>query len=191
MVTKTDFTLAQEFFEKLIKSYDTYEQNAGAASKNAHDSTSRLMDVGNKLHKYINQIAAANEQQKEDTAANIGNNMNSGLAADVNQLAEALAQFMKMVTNKENKPPSNSNTGGHRSDKQYMGVRNMGAYCSSHGYHPVGTGHTSTTCKYKKEGHNNAAVWGNILGDVWPATMRVTIAQQDHVMYKNKSKPTA
>jgi hypothetical protein len=171
MVTKTNFTLALEFFEKLIKSDDTYEQNAGVASKNAYDSTSRLADVGNELCKCINQIMAANAQQKEDTAANMGNNKDSGLAADVKQLIKTLTQLTKMVTNKESKPPSNSNTGGQRSDKQYTGVRNMGAYWSSHGYHPAEMGHTSTTCKYKKEGHNNTAVLGNILGgkDHWPA----------------------
>jgi hypothetical protein len=158
MATNTNFTLAQEFFEKLIKSYDTCEQNAGAALKSAYDSASRLADIGDKLCECINQIAATNAQQKEDNAANIGNNKDSGLAADVKQLTEALAQLTKMVTNKENKPPSNSNTRGRCSDKQYTGVRKMGAYCSPHGYHPAGTGHTSTMCKYKKEGHNNVAV---------------------------------
>jgi hypothetical protein len=193
MATKTDSSLAKEFFEKLIKSYETYEKIAGAASKNAHDSASRLVDVGNELRKYINQIAAANAEQKEVTAANIGNNKDSGLAADVKQLTEALAQWTKMVTDKENKPPSNINTGGRRSNKQYTGVRSMGAYCSSHGYHPAKMGHTSTMRKYKKEGHNNAAVWGNILGgnDHWPATTCIAIVQQDHATYKNKSKPTA
>jgi hypothetical protein len=98
-----------------------------------------------------------------------------------------------MVTDKENNPPSNSNTGGRHSDKQYTGMRNMGAYCSSHGYLPARMGHTSTTCKYKTEGHNNAAVWGIILGsnDHWLATTRIVIVQQDHATYKNKSKPTA
>ena len=60
--------------------------------KNAYDSASRLADVDDKLCKYINQIAAANAEQKEVTAANIGNNKDSGLAADVKQLTEALAQ---------------------------------------------------------------------------------------------------
>ncbi len=118
MVTKTDFTLARDFFKKLIKSYDTYEQNAGAASKNAYDIASRLADVGNKLHKYINQVAAANAQLKKSTAANIRNNKDSDFVADVKKLTKALAQLTKMVTNKENRPPSNSNTGGCRSDKQ-------------------------------------------------------------------------
>ncbi len=163
------------------------------ASKNAYDSASRLADVGDELHEYINQIVAANAQLKEDTAVNIGNNKDSGLTADLKKLTKALAQLTEMVTNKENKPPSNSNTGGRRSDKQFMGMRKMGAYCSSHVYHSARMGHTSTTCKYKKEGHSNVAVWGNILGgnDHWPATMRVAIMQQDHTTYKNKSKPTA
>jgi hypothetical protein len=68
------------------------------ASKNAYDSASRLADVGDELRKYINRIAAANAQQKEDTAANIHNNKDSDLAA----VTKALVQLTKMVTNKEN-----------------------------------------------------------------------------------------
>jgi hypothetical protein len=33
VATKTDFDIAREYFEKLIKLYDTYKQNAGASSK--------------------------------------------------------------------------------------------------------------------------------------------------------------
>ncbi len=69
--TKTDFTLARDFFEKLIKSYDTYKQNSGAASKNTYNSASRLADVGDKLREYINLIATTNAQQLEDMVANI------------------------------------------------------------------------------------------------------------------------
>jgi hypothetical protein len=52
--TKTDFNLARDYFEKLIKSYDTYKQNAGAATKNTYDSASRLANVGDEIREYIN-----------------------------------------------------------------------------------------------------------------------------------------
>ena len=37
-------------------------------------------------------------------------------------------------------------------------LRNMGSYCSTHGFHPVGATHDSATCQYKKkDAHNDAA----------------------------------
>lgn len=192
--TKTDFDLARNYFEKLIKSYDTYEQNAGTGAQNTYDSASRLADVGDELREYINQIASANAQQKEDAAANVNHNKEKDLAADVKWLTEAVAKLTKMVADKENAPPNNSNTGtSNATRKQYTGVRNMGAYCHSHGYHPAGEGHTSATCKYKKEGHKDEATWGSTLGgnDHWPTSTRVSATQQTHATYKGKTKPTA
>jgi hypothetical protein len=144
--------------------------------------------MGDELCKYINQIATANAQWNEDTAAN-----DSSLAVDEKKLTKALAQLTKLVTNKENKPPSNNNVGGCCADKQFTGICNMGAYCHSHGYHPVEKNHDSNTCKYKKEEHNAKATWNNRLGGNkhWPTTTCVAIAQQNHTMYKGKSKPTA
>jgi hypothetical protein len=163
-----------------------------------YDSANRLADMGDKLREYINLIVTANAKQQEDTAANIINNKESGLAADVKILTEALAQLTKMVTNKENKvidkenKASNTNTQALWANKQHTGVCNMGAYCHSYGYHPAGKDHNSSTCKYKKDGHNEAATWNNILGENehWPATTRMAIAQQNHLTYKIKTTPT-
>ncbi len=113
--------------------------------------------MGDELCKYINQIATANAQRNEDTAANINNSKDSGLATDVKKLTKALAQLTKLVTNKANKPPSNNNAGGSHADKQFTGIHNMSAYCHSHGYHPGEKNHDSKTCKYKKEVHNAKA----------------------------------
>jgi hypothetical protein len=127
--TKTDFNLARDYFEKLIKSYDTYEQNAGTGAQNTYDSASRLADVGDKLREYINQIASANAQQKEDAAANVNHSKEKDLAADVKRLTEAVAKLTKMVADKENAPPSNSNTGTNNATrKQYTGVRNYATW---------------------------------------------------------------
>jgi hypothetical protein len=156
--------------------------------------------VGEELCEYINLIATANSKQHEDMAANISNNKESELAVDIKKLMEALAQLTKMVTdkenkvtNKENKAP-NTNTQTCRTNKQYTGVRNMGAYCHSHGYHPAGKDHNnnSATCKYEKDRHNKGATWNNILGgnNHLPATTCMAIAQQNHATYKNMTKPT-
>ena len=100
----------------------------------------------------------------------------------------------KLVTDKKNTPSDNNNSNTNDGTrKQFTGVRNMGAYCHSHGYHPAGTGHTSTTCKNKKEGHKDEATWGSIHGgnDHWPTKNQVSTAQQEHETYKGKTKPTA
>ena len=67
----------------------------------------------------------------------------------------------------------------------------MGGYCWSHGHHPVNAKHDSSTCKYKKDGHQNTATATNRMGgdNYWPITSRVIPSQQEHVSYKGKSAP--
>ncbi len=79
---------------------------------------------------YINQIATSNANNSKD----------KDLASDVKKLTEAVAMLTKLVTDKENTPPGNTNnTANSGTRKQFTGVRNMGAYCYTHGYHPAGT----------------------------------------------------
>ena len=62
-------------------------------------------------------------------------------------------------------------------------LRNMGGYCHTHSYHPIGATHDSASCKYKKkEGHKDAATWSNRLdrSTYWPLVIRVAIEQQGH-----------
>jgi hypothetical protein len=70
--------------------------------------------------------------------------------------------------------------------------RNMGGYCHSCGYHPVGRIHTSKTCKTKKEGHDDDATWTNHGpkgSKSWPIKKRVTDKDREHATYKNKEAP--
>ena len=68
----------------------------------------------------------------------------------------------------------------------------MGAYCWSHGWHPVGANHSSTTCNFKKEGHKTNATFDNIMGgnQTWPASDHVMPSQQTHATFAGKAKPT-
>jgi hypothetical protein len=72
-----------------------------------------------------------------------------------------------------------------------MKIWNMGAYCSLHGFHPVGAHHNSTNCTWKKPKYNSATTWNNHLGgDMhWPHARQVAIEQQDHPTWKGKSAP--
>ncbi len=83
---------------------------------------------------------------------------------------------------------NNDGGGGKRTFKFTL---NMGAYCSTHGHHPVGANHTSATCMHKREGHNNIATTDHRFGgsNFWPGLSKVKSSQHDHISYKGKSAP--
>ena len=69
--------------------------------------------------------------------------------------------------------------------------RNMGGYCHSCGFHPVGKTHTSETCGYRKLNHDEKATWtnrGTGGSTVWPKKVRED--QKTHEAYAGKSAPT-
>ncbi len=115
------------------------------------------------------------------------------MAAQIKALTAAVTQF---GATKENSNPNatRGNGGGDREIRRLHvnKLRNMGGYCSSHGFHPVGAGHNSKTCRCQKEEHNTEATWNNQLGGnmFWPTAMRVANKQQDHPTWKGKSAPT-
>jgi hypothetical protein len=86
------------------------------------------------------------------------------MAAQIKALTAAVTQLAAM---KENSNPNatRGNGGGNCESRrlQMNKLRNMGGYCSSHGFHPVGAGHNSKTCRWQKEEHNTEATWNNQL----------------------------
>ena len=116
------------------------------------------------------------------------------MSAQIKDLTDAVA---KLAAANENKVPNAVGTEGkkgyHESQRpQQKTLRNMGAYCSSHGFHPVGVNHDSATCKRKRPEHKSEATWGNRLGGStsWPTATRVAIVQHDHPTWKGKAAPT-
>jgi hypothetical protein len=85
---------------------------------------------------------------------------------------------------------SGNNIGGG-GEHTFKYTRNMGAYCSMHGHHPVGTNHTSTTCMHKRESHNNTATADHHFGgsNFWLELSKVKSSQHNHFSYKGKSAP--
>ena len=71
-------------------------------------------------------------------------------------------------------------------------LRNMGAYCHSHGFHSVVHNHNSKTCTHKLDGHKDDATWTNRMeGNMyWPIAKRVAIEQQNDATWKGKAPPT-
>ena len=177
----------------MVKATNTYEQNAGGgtAGRNKYKSANQLADYGNKIREYIAKIASASA-----SAANVNATTNQfkAMAVQIKTLTNAVAQ---LAATKEN---TNPNTGGdaggsnRKSQRQQMKkVRNMGCYCHSHGFHPIGANHDSMTCKWQKGEHKTKAMWNNWLGGYmyWPTAKGVAIKQQDHPTWKGKSAPTS
>jgi len=188
--TKADYTLARAYFETIVKVIDTYEQNASSKPQR-YESANQLANLGDEIRGYVQQIAANNTEN----AANFQTNAKlSAMEAQISKLTE-LMTVLAAAMNKENQPPNNNNNGrSTQPKKQWVPkTRNMGGYCHSCGFHPVGLGHTSKTCGWKKEGHKGNATWSNRMeGHTgWPKARKVTAEQQEHEKWKGQSAPTS
>jgi hypothetical protein len=84
------------------------------------------------------------------------------------------------------------NSGRTSSKPQMETLRNMGAYCHSHGFHPVGHNHNSKRCTRKLDNHKDDATWTNRMeGSMyWPIAKRVPIEQQNDATWKEKAPTT-
>jgi hypothetical protein len=194
---KTDYDEAKVYFERIVKATDTYEQNAGSgtAGRNRYESANHMADYGDDIREYIQQLASAGAASVTDAAAHMQTTDKlATMEAEIKKLTATIAAMATKFTNNENRDP---NTGGATGDHErrrppMKKLRNMGAYCHSHGFHPVGADHNSVTCGYKKPDHNVAATWTNRLGGdmFWPSSKRVAIEQQEHHTWKGKSAPT-
>ena len=58
----------------------------------------------------------------------------------------------------------NRRGGGKREEKGYTATRNLGRYCWSHGWDPVGPKHSSNSCTRMKDGHKKEATGDNKMG---------------------------
>ena len=110
------------------------------------------------------------------------------MAEQLKSLHNAVAKLALTLVNKENTGGNSSGGGRDQEKKPYAKTCCMGAYCWSHGWHPVGENHTSATCNYKKEGHKTDITFTNIMGgsQIWPARDRVMPSQQTHATFAGK-----
>lgn len=192
-LTKTDFNLTKQYFEAIIKATDVYEQNTGGSSArgNKYESANQMADIGDELREWIQQIAS-NGANKEQAASTQATEKFSAMEAEIKKLTATIAQMASKMNTNENSNPNTSNGDRESRRPQMKKERNMGGYCHSHGFHPVGEDHTSATCSWKKEGHRTEATWTNRMGGdtFWPTAKRVATNQQDHATWKGKSAPT-
>jgi hypothetical protein len=211
ILIKDDYNKAKQYFETLVKDFKTYTQNScGTVGKAGYDSTNQVADVGNKIQKYIQEIASATVPDKTKTAALAANISKAtktkdaqigSITAQTKLLTDTVALLSKSFSNKENNS-SNSGGGGSsgsgsgssgggclRGVHKFRYTRNMGNYCWSHGHHPVGVKHDSVTCTHKKDGHKDGATATNCMGgdNFRPRKYKVKPSQQEHTSYKGKS----
>ena len=198
-VTKTDYTAAKNYFKELVKATDTYTQNAGGGTtgRNKYESANHMADIGDEIRDYIANLASASAGAAQEQAANTMGKTNQfdAMAAQIKALTDAVT---RLEAAKENKDPNAGGGGGKNGDResrrpQMTKLRNMGAYCHSHGFHLVGADHDSVNCFWKKSEHKTEATWGNRLGGdmFWPSAKRVAVEQQDHPTWKGKVAPKA
>ncbi len=121
------------------------------------------------------------------------------MEGEIKKLTAIIAAMAAKTTNNKNLDPNSGAIAGGSSNcvsrqPQMKKIHYMGAYCSSHGFHPVGANHDSVTCRneWRKPEHNIATTWTNRLGGntYWPSAEQVVIEQQDHPTWKGKSAPT-
>ena len=144
-----------------------------------------MADIGNEIKDYIAKLAGVSIAINNaiTNMREAGKSKDAKLALMAEQISQLTTAIAKLTANKENKPKDPNNNRGRRTVEQMTKLRNMGGYCHTHGYHPVGATHDSASCKYKKkESHKDAATWSSHLdgSTYWPLAIRVAIKQQGH-----------
>ena len=144
-----DAEQADEAEEQLNKMQATTESAATMAST-----------MTNELKKKDDQIERLTTQMTELTKAiaslkQNNNNRGRGTSRDNNNRGRSASRSNSPV---KRKPRSAKGQEGHYkrlNDKPKL--RNIGAYCWSHGYDPVGADHCSKTCIWQKAGNRTSA----------------------------------
>ena len=167
--------------------------------------------MGDEIREYIQQLTGAKENvppPSKPPPSNYTSNTSSNKAAEAMDKRMSKIEELLIALTVANKNGGggndNKNRGGGGDDKNDKDrrkfkererkpmqlYRNMGGYCHSCGFCPVGKDHTSVTCHMKRESHKDEATWTNRLGGstVWPS--RVREDQQSHESWAGKSAPT-
>jgi len=112
------------------------------------------------------------------------------MEAEIKKLTATIASMATKINGKNINPNSGVSEGSQ--GRPCKKLRNMGAYCSSHGFHPVGIKHDSVTCIYKKpELKSEASCCNRLRGEMyWHNAKRVAVEQQEHPSWKGKEAPT-
>jgi rubrerythrin len=195
---KNDWDFIVNYFSIKMVAINKYLQNNGDETKyeSAANVTQEeeLADVGEELQKYILTLTQANEQQKQESAAIVKDTKIDEMAEQMMKLETMMATLLTTLTAAPGKPKDGSKPkdDDNKNKFKWRYNRNMGGYCHSCGYHPIGRKHTSLTCGKKAEGHDDDATWtnhGTKGSKSWPSEKKVTDKDKEHESYKNKERP--
>jgi hypothetical protein len=121
---KDDYNKAKLYFEGLVRDFETYMQNSGGNSaKMGYKSANQMTNVGNKIQKYIQEIASGTAASNKKTAkwaakvskeAEAKDDQLKAMTAQIQALTNTLAMLSTAITAaaKENKNPNGSGGGG-------------------------------------------------------------------------------
>ena len=198
---RDDWDIMKAYFKSKMKQENEFKSNTDDTAASAmYGSTAntieedKLADLGDEIREYIQQITQAKEIATPP--APIIKPVTSNASSEMEMMKAMMAKMESMMLNMCN----NNNTGGggsggggsgdNKKKRIYEKYRNMGEYCHSCGFHPVGKGHTSKTCKYKKPNHDDNSTWSNRgAGSMfWPTKVRED--EKTHATYAGKSAPT-
>ncbi len=182
--TKTDYTRAKDHFQARVKAHEKYVQNIGGATagRNNYDSINKVTNIGDKIKDYIAKTASASITNNNAIANMCKANKSkdtklTAMAVQIKQLTATIPK-LSMINKPNNKNMDPNKNRGCCTIVQMTKLCNMGAYCHTHGFHPVSTTHDSATCKYKKKDcHQDAATWSNRLNGstYWPLSIHIAI----------------
>ena len=202
---KDDWDIIVEYFNDKMTATDIYLNNAGGADKIQYDraanvSEDKLAELGDELREFILTLQQSNISNSSagttvtDTTANVKDAKYDAMTERMMTMEKMMEKMMtQMAANPNATIATTDNEKDGGKNKKFRCTRNMGGYCHSCGFHPVGPKHNSETCNRKKEGHVATATWTNRGANGcmdWPIAAKVKPSQQDHTSYKGKSAPT-
>jgi hypothetical protein len=204
---KDDWAIMKRFFRDKMALNEAYnnnnEGNSAAlygSSANVTEQEEKLADMGDEIREYIQQLTGAKENVPPPS--NYSSNTSSNKAT--NELNKRMLKIEELLTTLTFANNKNRGGGGDDKDKDDKDRdkrkgrscrnrdepetrhRNMGGYCHSCGFHPVGKEHMSETCGFKRREHDKDAN-GSV---IWPNPWRVRDDEKTHASYAGKSAPT-
>ena len=208
---KDDWAIMKRFFRDKMALNEAYnnnnEGNSAAlygSSANVTEQEEKLADMGDEIREYIQQLTGAKENVPPPS--NYSSNTSSNKATDeLNKRMLKIEELLTTLTFANNK---NRGGGGDDKDKDDKDRdkrkgrsrrnrdepetrhRNMGGYCHSCCFPPIGKKHTSATCTKKQQNHDDNTTWSNRgAGSMfWPRKVRED--EKTHATYAGKSAPT-
>ena len=176
----------------------------GRSANITEEQEDKLADMGDQIREYIQQITQVKENVPPPPSnikpATSSNSSDKAVEEMNKRMANLESMMTDFCSNKENRGSGSSNNNNNKNKQKgnrrgpETRIRNMGAYCYSCGFNPIGKNHTSKTCnsRYKRSTHDDNATWTN-RGDgngsmVWPT--KIHEDQKNHEAYAGKSAPT-